>query len=382
MAQWVTARRGNFLAAIVSGAVINAVINAVNKSTFALLLMALSSCYLTKQGYRQLGFLMDREPLEQVLKENKISALEKQKLKFTQETVAYAASQGLQVGEAYQDFVQLTGAGRGGGDSVSYTVQAAMPLEIKLKTWWFPIVGSVPYLGFFDKADRDAEAKDLLEAGYEVHLGGVTAYSSLGWFSDPVFSSMLRRTDVELAHLYFHELTHRTLWVSDSAEFNENLAEFIADHLAEKFFNELGRSNELAEFRQGNLDYQSFREWLQKLRADLERNLDETKALPTAVRIAAKDKIISFATSHKPSFKLIDFVGLGTWNNPRILGAGLYAPDVSRFEAAKKCYEQTEVLFVAGNFLKSLGKAAENTSTGFAALESMCERPAEGHVPK
>ena len=370
MPQWRTARAGRFWAAI------RARNMAANTAAVVFLLMTLSSCYLTKQGYRQLGLLMDRVPVEQVLNEDKVSALEKQKLKFTQETMSYAASQGMHVDEAYRDFVHLS------GDSVSYTVQAAMPLEMKLKTWWFPIVGTVPYLGFFDKADRDAEAKDLLEAGYEVHSGGVTAYSSLGWFSDPVFSSMLKRTDVELAHLYFHELTHRTLWVSDSAEFNENLAQFIADHLAEKFFTHLGRSAELVLFRKGNLDYASFRDWLQKLRADIEQNLAETKAMPTADRIVEKQKIISLATANKPSFKLIDFVGLGTWNNPRILGAGLYAPDVSRFEAAKKCYEQMGILFVAGNFLKSLGKAAEKTSTGFAALELMCERPAGGPASK
>ena len=335
------------------------------------LIFVLSSCYLTKQGYRQVGLLWDREPVEKVLLEDKVTAEQKQKLKFTQETMSFAASQGLLVGKAYRDFVALK------GDAVSYTVQAAMPFEMKLKTWWFPIVGSVPYLGYFDKEDRDAAAKDLIGDGYEVHSGSVLAYSSLGWFEDPVFSSMLKRTDIELAHLYFHELTHRTLWVKGSVEFNENLAEFIADHLAEDFFKFLNRATELMDFRQENLDYASFRTWLQKLRADLEQNLNATATLPASVRLAKKEELISLAVSHKPIFKRVDFVGLRPWNTPRILGAGLYAPDIARFEAAKICYQRTEGAFRVGNFLKSLGKAAEKTDTGFEALESMCH-PATG----
>ena len=193
-------------------------------------LFALSSCYLTKQGYRQLGLLTSREPIDDVIKGDKVSAGQKQKLEFTRQTMAYAQSEGLKTEAAYKDYVHLS------GDAVSYTVQAAKPTEIRLKTWWFPVVGSVPYLGFFDKSDRDAEAEGLARDGYEIHKGGVAAYSSLGWFADPVYSSMLRRSDVELAHLFFHELTHRTIWLNDGVEFNENLAEYVADVLTDKYF--------------------------------------------------------------------------------------------------------------------------------------------------
>ena len=76
---------------------------------------------------------------------------------------------------------------------VSYLVQAAHADKLKSVKWWFPIVGSVPYKGYFTRSDRDAEAEKLRQQGYDVYTTGVGAFSSLGWFDDPIFSSMLRR---------------------------------------------------------------------------------------------------------------------------------------------------------------------------------------------
>ena len=325
-----------------------------------------SSCYLAKQGYRQLGLLTSREPIEDVMKSDRVSSEQRKKLEFTRKTLAYAESEGMSADAAYKDFVSLA------GEAVSYTVQAAKPTEMRLKTWWFPVVGVVPYLGFFDKVDRDEEAAHLLGDGYEIYKGGAAAYSSLGWFSDPVYSSMLQRSDVELAHLYFHELTHRTLWLKDGVEFNENLAEYVADKLTDKYFQSIKRDRDLIEFYEANADYGLFRSWLKKLRSDLERNLLETEGQPDMVRVAQKSKVISLALSSKPAFKRVDFVGSGPWNNARILAAGLYSPDVSKFKTANDCYRAVSGTNKIGNFLKALKKASENTKTGFEALQAMC----------
>ena len=337
----------------------------------ALCALGLNSCYLTKQGYRQLGLLTSREPIDDVLKEDKASAEQKQKLEFTRKTLAYAQSEGLKTGAAYKDFVSLN------GEVVSYTIQAAKPTEMRLKTWWFPVVGSVPYLGFFDKADRDDEASDLERDGFEIYKGGVAAYSSLGWFSDPVYSPMLRRSDVELAHLYFHELTHRTIWLQDGVEFNENLAEYVADALTGSYFKSLNRDGELTQFREANADYELFRVWLKKLRQDLEQSLTQTERMPELIRVSEKSKVISLAVSLKPIYKRIDFVGSHPWNNARILAAGLYSPDVLKFERAASCFGAANAPFKIGNFLKALEKSAEKAGTGFLALEQMCLSPGQ-----
>jgi predicted aminopeptidase len=332
----------------------------------------LPSCYVTKQTYKQVGLFMSREPVEEVLDRKDLVSGEKSKLIFSKEVIAFARSEGLKVGSAYESYIKLP------GKAVSYTVQAARPTEMKLKQWWFPFVGRVPYIGFFDESDRAKESEQLKKEGYEVYEGSATAFSSLGWFSDPIYSSMLRRSDVELAHLYFHELTHRTIWINGGVEFNENLAEFVADVLTTKFFKSKSREPELVVFDQANDDYLLFRQWLQTLRAELQKDLDASTKAPEADRIARKTKVIALAVSQKPPFKRVDFVGSAPWNNARILAAGLYAPDTAKFRTAWQCYlsriEQANI----GGFLKELQVTADKTDNGFRALDALCEQRKQG----
>jgi predicted aminopeptidase len=333
----------------------------------ALAASVLTGCYLTRQGYRQVELLMSREPIERVLKNDQLVPQERQKLIFTNDVLNFAKTAGLNIGSSYSNYVRLD------GDAVSYVVQAAKPTEMDLKTWWFPIVGSVPYLGFFDRRDREKEAGELERQGFEVHRGSVAAYSSLGWFSDPVFSSMLRRSDVELAHLYFHELTHRTVWLKDGVEFNENLAEFVADVLTNEFFTIKNRRRELDELKVAQKDYQLFKVWLQQLRKSLGDNLAASKGAPESERVQRKNEVISLAISKKPAFKRVDFVGSGSWNNARILAASLYSPDTAAFERSAACYTDKSSPAWIGNFLKTLKKLAETHDDGFSALKAICQ---------
>ncbi len=326
----------------------------------------LSSCYVTKQAYRQAGLLLDRQPIETVLAQGKLSKTDDQKLRFTKSVLAYASDQGLKTKGAYEQFVGVN------GPALTYTVQAARPFEMSLKTWWFPIVGQVPYLGYFDRSDRDDEAKALEQDGYDVYRGAATAFSSLGWFSDPIYQSMLKRSDAELAHLLFHELTHRTLWLKDGVEFNENLAEYVASRLTTDFFTSLGRQNELREFQEIMEDYEAMRPWLRQLRDDLVQNFKATEGQSLAARALAKEQILALAIRKKPVFKRMDFVGSGPWNNARILGASLYAPDTAKFERAAQCLTLRSGRMTAGGFLKALEKQAETTKHGFDALDKMC----------
>lgn len=326
-----------------------------------------TGCYLTRQGYRQFELLSNRIAISQVLKDERLPVKDREKLTLTNHALEFAQKAGLNVGNSYRHYVQLD------GNAVSYIVQAAKPTELELKKWWFPIVGSVPYLGFFDRDERDREATALERDGYEVHRGSVAAYSSLGWFADPVFSSMLRRSDGELVHLYFHELTHRTIWLKDGVEFNENLAEFVADILTAAFFKAKNRLQEIEELKLSQQDYQLFKVWLKRLRSDLEESLRASIGRPDADRIVAKNQIISLAISQKPRFKQDDFVGSGRWNNARILAASLYTPDITAFERAASCFTDKSSPSWVGNFLKALKKKAETTANGFLALQALCQ---------
>ncbi len=327
----------------------------------------LTSCYLSRQGYRQAELLLSREPIDKVLETGNITPETKKKLTFTKSVLDFAKKSGLEIGNSYKDYIELR------GEAVSYTVQAAKPTQLELRSWWFPIVGRVPYLGYFDRKDRDKEAEALQKQGFEIYKGSVAAYSSLGWFADPVYSSMLRRSDVDLAHLYFHELTHRTLWLKGGVEFNENLAEFIADVLTKEFFNSLNRVSELEDLKLEQEDYRLFKVWLDELRRQIKTSLEASREKQERDRVLEKTKVIDMAIAKKPAFNRVDFVGSGSWNNARILAAGLYSPNTSLFERSAACFVKPGEPGWVGNFLKSLKKNAEATEDGFSALTTLCK---------
>lgn len=107
---------------------------------------------------------------------------------------------------------------------VVWNVFAAHELSLKLKTWCYPFAGCVAYRGYFSEADAKNFANGLREQGYDVYYGGVTAYSTLGWFNDPVLNTVIDFSEARLAGLIFHELAHQQLYVAGDTAFNESFA--------------------------------------------------------------------------------------------------------------------------------------------------------------
>ncbi len=138
---------------------------------------------------------------------------------------------GLEVGEQYTSYVDWP------GDRVITTVVATRPGEVDAHDFRFPLVGRVPYKGFFDIESAEAEAAELEAEGLDVCLVPVTAYSTLGWLDDPVTAPMLvRGDDTRLVETILHELVHATVFVADQPSFNEGVARFIGQEAAIRFF--------------------------------------------------------------------------------------------------------------------------------------------------
>ncbi len=182
------------------------------------------------QARGQLSIIANTRSVEDVLQDPEVPDSIKQKLIFIQEVRQYAFdSLGINDSKNYTTFYDQRGM------PSLWVVTAAEPFALKAREWRFPLLGGFPYKGFFDYEMAQAEARRLEEDSLDVHIGVVGGWSTLGWFRDPILSNMLSRKKGDLANLIIHELTHGTLFVKDSVEFNENLATFIGDEGAKRF---------------------------------------------------------------------------------------------------------------------------------------------------
>lgn len=296
---------------------------------------AFSGCYSLRQAFHQNNIYNSRRQVSALIADPRTASDLKHKLQYAREVIAYAASRGLVDDGNYRHYIDI------GDKPVSYLVKAAPPFEMNFKTWWFPVIGSVPYLGFFSEAERDGMATELRSAGLDVHVTGAAAFSGLGWFEDPIYSSMLDRGDEAVAHLFFHELTHRTFWIPDQVNANENLAEFVADLLVADFLKRRGKARELEAFQLRRRDEQLFQGWIKGLKEALEAAYAAGKDGPEAELAKRKADIIASALAperrpplHDQKWNPFDRF---QWNNATILSFGLYGMESEKFAAAFRC---------------------------------------------
>jgi predicted aminopeptidase len=186
--------------------------------------------YLIKATSQQISLLHSRIPLDNVIDDPTTSEAIREKIRLVKAVTTFAESEGLTTGKIFSSYVALPQS------AVSWIVAASPPDALTSYQWWFPFVGSVPYKGFFRECDAEAARAALSAKGYDTIVRPVEAYSTLGWFNDPLLSSALKRDHVTLANLILHELTHSTLWVPGKVALNESLASFVAMKKTSDFF--------------------------------------------------------------------------------------------------------------------------------------------------
>lgn len=116
-----------------------------------------------------------------------------------------------------------------GRNYVVWNVTATPEFSMQPKEWWYPVVGRLAYRGYFVEREARSQAAELARQGFDVDVGGVRAYSTLGWFRDPVLNTFVHEPEIELAELLFHELAHQRLFVSGDTDFNEAFAEAVGE---------------------------------------------------------------------------------------------------------------------------------------------------------
>ena len=163
-------------------------------------------------------------PISELLTESDIDVKLRGKLELVSEIRRFASRElGLPDNNSYTRYADLK------RQFVLWNVVATPELSMKLVNWCFPIAGCISYRGYYAKEDADRFAEKLRNDGFDVYVGGVPAYSTLGWFDDPVLSTFIQYPDAELARLIFHELAHQVLYVAGDTMFNESFATAVEE---------------------------------------------------------------------------------------------------------------------------------------------------------
>jgi predicted aminopeptidase len=314
-----------------------------------LLFLPLTGCqlsYLYHAAAGQFRFLYHAVPVEEVMQQDSLPAAEKRRLSLVSRIKDFGETElGLKKTDNYET-INLK------DQSPVYTVSASPRDKLALMTWWFPVVGPVPYLGFFDLEAARKERDSLLAKNLDTFVGRAEAYSTLGWFKDPLSLHLIQGSDLNLAETILHEMTHTTLYVKGQGEFNEGLAQLIGKRGALLFLEQtFGPSHPATlEARDSITDEILFSTFLVSLLSELDA-LYKDPQMTYELKLSEREKVFA---RHLEKFhgvkdlmrtrRFANFSQAGL-NNAYLMSVSLYHRHYSLFET---------VLARKGNSIKEL----------------------------
>ncbi|MGA2750479.1 MAG: aminopeptidase [Verrucomicrobiota bacterium] len=256
----------------------------------ALMLAALSGCE-TVGYYRQAiageyQILAHQEPIQKLIDDPATPAPLKAKFEQVLKITQFAASQLSEPsGANYLNYVDLH------RPCVVWNVNVAPALSLQPKTWWFLVVGSASYRGYFKEQSARRYAAKWEKRGWDTYVDGVETYSTLGWFHDPLLNTFISEPDWELAEIIFHELAHQRLFVPGDTDFNEAFATAVAAEGVRRWFLSSGNSAGYAQYQKTVQHENDFVELVMAARAQLQSVYADAR-LPEAAKLQRKGEII------------------------------------------------------------------------------------------
>jgi predicted aminopeptidase len=321
--------------------------------------------FVTRAGLEEISILQNREPIAELVADRTTDPAVRHALRLVLQSRDYAASLGLEAKETYTSYSDV------GRDTLLLVLQAAPKDCICPYTWKYPIVGRIPYKGFFDFAAARREADRLEARGYDVYLRPSAAFSTLGWFNDPLLSTALTRDSVELAATVFHEIAHNTLYVKSATPFNESFAQFMGYRSAESFFAERSDTANTRQASDRLNDEMVLGEFYAALIARLD-SLYATKpdsaaleAGRAAAAVWARAELLGPVGARLRSYRLGNLPERPI-NNARLIGATLYRTRLDLFDRWFERHGRDVRESVSG--LKELMQGADG-DTAFVRLE-------------
>lgn len=280
-----------------------------------------------------LKLMRARQPIDELLEDDATDPALREKLQ-TLVDARHFASRALLLpdNDSYSTYVET------GREAVTWNVVAAGEFSLSPKTWCFPVAGCVNYRGYFDKADAQAYASELAEEHYDVSVGGAAAYSTLGWFEDPVLDTMLRGSDIRYVGTLFHELAHQVLYVKDDSNFNEAYASFVEQAGVRAWLADRGQSERIVAYDESLERVEDFVALLQKTRDALQGLYEQD--MPDERMREGKRKVFDTMQSDYEALKVAwgGYAGYDRWfgrelNNARLVAVATYRRYVPAFQA-------------------------------------------------
>jgi len=212
-------------------------------AAFLLALVSLEACYYAQAIRGHTELMGKRRDVAEVIADDTTSAELKRKLELVQQARDFSIDELLLPdNDSYRSYSDLE------RDYVVWNVFAAPEFSLEPKTWCYPVAGCVAYRGYFREEAAAKEAQELTDDGFDVAMGGVAAYSTLGRFADPVLNTMMRWPDVDLIVTLFHELAHQKLYVKGDSGFNESYASAVAEIGIARWLASRGESEQLDDY--------------------------------------------------------------------------------------------------------------------------------------
>lgn len=292
---------------------------------------------MLRAAWEEAKILDSRRPITEVVRDTATPAELRDKLRLVRTARTYAELRlGLDAGDAFTSYATVE------SDTLLLVVSAAPRFRLAAKTWWFPIVGRIPYRGYFDFERAREEARRLAEEGYDTYVRPTSAFSTLGWLPDPLLSTTVRADSVGLVQTVFHEITHSTYFPAGAASFNESFATFAGNAAAIEFFCEaLARDAPCRRARARWHDTRLFGRFVRGLADRLERLY--ARSMPEARMATRKRQILEeearrFEERLRPRFRTSSYARLDPahLNNAWLLSLVLYYDRLDDFETIRR----------------------------------------------
>ena len=335
----------------------------------------LSGCYYVQATRGQIEVLSKREPIDEILASPDTAAELGRRLRLVQEARQYSVEAlGLPDNDSYRAYSDLE------RDYVVWNVFAAPEFSLDAREWCYPIVGCVSYRGYFSEDAAQREAGRLEAKGFDVAVGGVPAYSTLGNFNDPVLNTMMHWDDVKLVATLFHELAHQVLYIRDDTRFNESFATAVEEIGIERWLAANGRPEQMAAYRAQKALHRRLVDLVDAARGDLadyygrDIDADAKRALKSGrlAQLQADVRAELRAAGRGEQHWLT-----GELNNARLLPMSLYDVQVPAFLALyEDCGSELDCLYEEAAQIAALERRERDAR--LAALAARDDSPGGG----